>query len=135
MMGTLLSLCLAGCGDTLNGVDPKNSVTNAHRSLSRPFNELLYGFTQLDKYSAKGDYGHAKLLSNHLYDEFHDVILPTLTAKKGKTYAEAIHRKYDELEEAVANKDRSKISELVKINRENMKKIAPILGVSVISSD
>lgn len=44
-------------------------------------------------------------------------ILPPLKAKKGETYAENIHGKYDELQDAVASKNTSNITELIKVNR------------------
>jgi uncharacterized membrane protein YvbJ len=53
--------------------------------------------------------------------------------KKGKTYAENIHEKYDELEAAIASKNKSKVRKLIQENRENIKTIAPILGVSLVS--
>jgi mevalonate pyrophosphate decarboxylase len=137
MMGTLLVLSLAGCGDALNNSQNNiqaQKISNSQRSLTAPFSDLLYGFTAIEKYVANGDYESATTLTNNLYDEFHDAILPPLTAKKGKTYAEKMDRKYDELQEAISNKDQSKISELIKENRNNLKTIAPILGVSVISS-
>jgi mevalonate pyrophosphate decarboxylase len=137
MMGTLLALSLAGCGDALNNSQNNiqaQKISNSQRSLTAPFSDLLYGFTAIEKYVANGDYESANTLTNNLYDEFHDAILPPLTAKKGKTYAEKMDRKYDELQEAISNKDQSKISELIKENRNNLKTIAPILGVSVISS-
>ncbi|CRK80782.1 hypothetical protein [Neobacillus massiliamazoniensis] len=138
MMGTLLALSLAGCGDALNNSQNNiqaQKISNSQRSLTAPFSDLLYGFTAIEKYVANGDYESATTLTNNLYDEFHDAILPPLAAKKGKTYAEKMDRKYDELQEAISNKDQSKITELIKENRNNLKTIAPILGVSVISSE
>lgn len=140
MMGTLLVLGLAACGNSINNNISQNNIhykktSYAQRSLTAPFSDLLYGFTALDKFVANGDYNSATTLSRNLYDEFHDAILPPLAAKKGKTYAEAIDGKYDELENALQNKNKSKIRQLIKVNRDNLKTIAPILGVSVISSE
>lgn len=132
MMGTIMALGLAGCGDSQNKVQPQY-IGTAQSSLTRPFSDMLYGFTKIEKYVARGDYASAKTISHNLYDEFHDVILPPLTAKKGKAYSEDIHRKYDELEDAIRSKNKSKITELIKVNRDNLKTIAPILGVSLIS--
>ncbi|MDQ0201113.1 hypothetical protein [Neobacillus ginsengisoli] len=138
IMGTLLTLSLAGCGDALNNSrndiqSQKTSYTK--RSLTAPFSDLLYGFSAIEKYVANGDYGAATTLSNNLYDEFHDAILPPLRAKKGKAYAERIDKNYDELQVAISKKDKSKVTELIKENRDSLKTIAPILGVSVISSE
>ncbi|MCM2532596.1 hypothetical protein NDK43_09625 [Neobacillus pocheonensis] len=138
IMGTLLALSLAGCGNSLNNSQnniQSQKISYAQRSLTAPFSDLLYGFTAIKKYVAKGDYDSATTLSNNLYDEFHDAILPSLTAKKGRTYAENIDRKYDELDAAISNKNKLKITELIKENRDNLKTIGPILGVSVISSE
>jgi hypothetical protein len=140
IMVTLLTLSLAACGDSINKNISQNNiqykkVSYAERSLTQPFSDLLYGFTALEKYATNGDYDSATTLSRNLYDEFHDAILPPLTAKRGQTYAGDIDRKYDELEKAISNKDQSRIKKLIKVNRDNLKKIAPILGVSVISSE
>jgi len=140
IMVTLLTLSLSACGDSINNNISQNNiqfkkVSYAERSLTQPFSDLLYGFTAMDKFVTNGDYNSATTLSRNLYDEFHDAILPPLMAKKGKTYAEDIDRKYDELEKALSNKNKSRFKELLKVNRDNLKKIAPILGVSVISSE
>lgn len=138
IMGTLLTLSLAGCGDSLNNSQnnlQSQKISNAQRSLTAPFSDLLYGFTAMEKFVASGDYDDANTLSRNLYDEFHDAILPSLTVKKGKAYAEQIDRKYDELEKALSKKDQPKIKQLIRENRDNLKKIAPILGVSLISSE
>ncbi|MED1472835.1 hypothetical protein [Bacillus salipaludis] len=58
-------------------------------------------------------------------------ILPPLTEKKGKTYAEDIHGKYDELQDAITSKNRAKIVELIKVNRDNLDTVAKILGISL----
>lgn len=138
IMGTLLTLSLAGCGDSLNNSQnnlQSQKISNAQRSLTAPFSDLLYGFTAMEKFVASGDYDDANTLSRNLYDEFHDAILPSLTVKKGKAYAEQIDRKYDELEKALSKKDQPKIKQLIRENRDNLQKIAPILGVSLISSE
>jgi hypothetical protein len=132
IMGTLLTLSLAGCGDSMNSIQVQNENSIQH-SLTRPFSDMLYGFTKMEKFMAKGDYADAKTLSRNLSDEFHETILPPLTVKKGKTYAENIHEKYDELEAAIASKNKSKVRKLIQENRENIKTIAPILGVSLVS--
>lgn len=132
LIGALLALSLSGCGDTQNQMTVQNSgFTKSY--LTRPFSDMLYGFAKIEKYAARGDYKSAKTISKNLYDEFHDTILPSLAAKKGQQYAEDIHAKYDELEEAIRNKDKAKITELVNVNRDNLKTIAPMLGVSLIS--
>ncbi|MBI0580437.1 hypothetical protein IEC97_24115 [Neobacillus cucumis] len=136
-MGTLTAIGLAGCGDSQNrsmNEIQTQKISYSQRSLTAPFSDLLYGFSAIEKYVAKGDYDNATTLSRNLYDEFHDAILPPLTVKKGKTYADNVDRKFDELTEAISNKNQSKIPNLIKENRNNLKTIAPILGVSVIST-
>jgi uncharacterized membrane protein YvbJ len=66
-----------------------------------------------------------------LHDEFHAAILSLLTSKKGKTYVEDINGKYDEFQDSITGKDKSKIAELIKVNRDNLNTIGPILGVSL----
>jgi hypothetical protein len=138
IMGTLLTLSVAGCGDTLNNrelsIRSAHKISYAKRSLSTPFADMFYGFRLMDKLVANEDYDAAKTLSRNLDDEFHDAILPSITAKKGKPFADGIDGKYDQLTEAISNKNKSKIRELITVNRNNLKKIAPMLGVSVIST-
>ncbi|WP_129726045.1 MULTISPECIES: hypothetical protein [Bacillaceae] len=138
IMGTLLTLSVAGCGNTLNNnelnAQSDYKMTYAKRSLSRPFADMFYGFRLMDKLIAKEDYAAAKTLSRNLDDEFHDAILPSIIAKKSKTFANGIDEKYDELTEAISKKDKSQIHELIVLNRNNLKEIAPMLGVSVLST-
>jgi uncharacterized lipoprotein YehR (DUF1307 family) len=129
-LGTLLVLSVSGCGDTMNSLQVHNKNAVQH-SLTRPFSDMLYGFSKMEKFVANGDYADAKTLSRNLSDEFHETILPPLVVKKGKKYADRIHLKYDELEQAMDSKNKSKITRLIKENQENFKTIAPMLGVSV----
>jgi hypothetical protein len=131
-LGTLLTLSLAGCGDSMNSMQVNNKNAVQH-SLTRPFSDMLYGFSKMEKFVENGNYADAKILSRNLSDEFHETILPPLIVKKGKAYADHIHGKYDELEEAINHKNKSKIRKLIKENRQNFKTIAPILGVSLVS--
>ena len=139
IMGTLLTLSAAGCSDTLTNneltTQSDYKMTHAKRSLSTPFVDMFYGFKMMDKFIAHEDYASAKTLSRNLDDEFHDAILPPLIAKKGKTFAAGIDAKYDELTEAISQKNKPQIHKLIVENRNNLKTIAPILGVSVISSE
>ena len=130
LLGTLLTLSVSGCGDTMNGLQVHNKDAVQH-SLTRPFSDMLYGFSKMEKFVANGDYADAQTLSRNLSDEFHETILPPLVVKKGKKYADRIHLKYDELEQAIDTKNKPRITKLIKENRENFKKIAPMLGVSV----
>jgi hypothetical protein len=132
LMGTLLGISLAGCGDSLNKAQPQY-IGSAQSSLTRPVSDMLYGFTKIEKYVAREDFASAKTISHNLYDEFHDVLLPPLEAKKGKAYAQKIDEKYDELDDAIRSKNKAKIAELIKVNRENLKKTAQLLGVSLLS--
>jgi hypothetical protein len=129
-LGTLLTLSVSGCGDTMNSLQVHNKNAVQH-SLTRPFSDMLYGFSKMEKFVVNGDYADAQTLSRNLSDEFHETILPSLIVKKGKKYADRIHVKYDELERAIDRKDQPKITKLIKENQENFKKIAPMLGVSV----
>ncbi|MDR4946598.1 hypothetical protein [Neobacillus cucumis] len=139
IMGTLLILSAAGCSDTLTNneltTQSDYKMTHAKRSLSTPFHDMFYGFRMMDKFIAHEDYASAKILSRNLDDEFHDAILPSLIAKKGKTFAGGIDAKYDELTEAISQKNKPRIRKLIVENRNNIKTIAPMLGVSVISSE
>ncbi|NRD79570.1 hypothetical protein HPT25_19605 [Bacillus sp. BRMEA1] len=132
LVGAVIVIGIAGCGDSQNKVQPQY-VGTAQSSLTRPFSDMLYGFTKIEKYVSRGDYSSATTISNNLYDEFHDAILPPLQAKKGKTYAEKMDKKYDELGDAIKRKDKAKITELINVNRDNLRHIAPMMGVSLLS--
>ncbi len=152
LIGTALTFSLTACGasqnnqsqsknTTQNNSTSKSSQDNSmsgmkmdnkgNQSLTKAFQEELNGFTTIEQDINKGDYTSATTLANTLHDEFHAAILPPLTTKKGKTYAEDIHGKYDELQDAITSKNNSKIAELIKVNRDNLNTIAPILGVSL----
>lgn len=145
ILTTFLALSLGGCGTSQNnnksqsGQAPKSSQDNSMKGmkmgnqqpLEKAFQDELNGFTTIEQDVQKGDYTSANTLAGNLHDEFHAAILPPLTAKKGKTYAEDIHGKYDELQDAITSKNNTKITEMIKVNRDNLNTIAPILAVSL----
>jgi hypothetical protein len=147
ILSTFLALSLGGCGtpsqsnnsQSSNGTKSSqgNSMSGmkmgnqGNQSLTTAFQDELNGFTTIEQDVNKGDYKSATTLAGNLHDEFHAAILPALTNKKGKTYAEDIHGKYDELQDAITSKNNSKIVELIKVNRDNLNTIAPILGVTL----
>ncbi|CRK81221.1 hypothetical protein [Neobacillus massiliamazoniensis] len=150
IMGAFLVLSLAGCGtsQTTNKSENKSSNQSSQASksnedhsmkgmkmdnqpLEKAFQDELNGFTTIEQDIQKGDYKSANTLAGNLHDEFHAAILPPLTDKKGKAYAEDIHGKYDELQDAITSKDTSKIAELIKVNRDNLNTAAQILGVTL----
>ncbi len=139
--GGILVLTLVGCGQQQanNAQASTNTsmgnmvMTNTAQTtgLAQAFQDELNGFTTIEHEINKGNYTDATTLANNLHDEFHAAILPPLKAKRGDTYAENIHSKYDELQDAIKNKDTAKIAQLIKINRDNLHTIANILGVSL----
>jgi Flp pilus assembly protein TadD len=153
IIGTALTFSLAGCGTSQsssqsnNSTQSKSSSTSNHdhsmkdmkgmkmdnqnQPLAKAFQDELNGFTTVEQDIQKGNYTSANTLAGNLHDEFHAAILPPLTDKKGKTYAEDIHGKYDELQDAITSKNKSKIAELIKVNRDNLDTVAKILGVSI----
>ncbi|MEI4831520.1 hypothetical protein WAX78_19005 [Bacillus sp. FJAT-53711] len=146
ILGSLLALSLAGCGTSQNNNKsnqssqaPKSDQDNSmkgmemgnQQSLAKAFQDELNGFTTIEQDVNKGDYTSATTLAGNLHDEFHAAILPPLTEKKGKTYAEDIHGKYDELQDAITSKNNTKIAELIKVNRDNLNTVAKILGVTI----
>ncbi|MGG2066753.1 hypothetical protein [Bacillus sp. S14(2024)] len=146
ILGALLALSLAGCGTSQNNNKsnqssqaPKSDQDNSmkgmemgnQQSLAKAFQDELNGFTTIEQDVNKGDYTSATTLAGNLHDEFHAAILPPLTEKKGKTYAEDIHGKYDELQDAITSKNNTKIAELIKVNRDNLNTVAKILGVTI----
>jgi uncharacterized lipoprotein len=151
LMGASLVLSLAGCGTSQNNnksenksstqssQSPKSNQDNSMKGmkmenqppLAKAFQDELGGFTTIEQDVQKGDYTSANTLAGNLHDEFHAAILPPLTEKKGKTYAEDIHGKYDELQDAITSKNNTKIAELIKVNRDNLDTVAKILSVSL----
>lgn len=136
--GALLIFGLAGCGNSSNTNKDSSmkgmkmdSSTSDQKALKQAFQDELNGFTAVEKDVNKGDYQSAKPLAAKLHDEFHAEILPPLKTKKGETYAENIHGKYDELQDAISNEDTAKISQLIKVNRDNLHIVAKILGISI----
>ncbi len=85
----------------------------------------------LSKMYKRGIIHLLRLLQGTFMMNFHAAILPLLKAKKGNTYAENIHSKYDELQDAVTSKNNTKIAELIKVNRDNHDTVGKILGVSL----
>jgi hypothetical protein len=134
--GALLIFGLVGCGGSSNtnkdsSMKGMKMGNQNQKALKQAFQDELDGFTAVNKDVSKGDYKSAKTLAGKLHDEFHAEILPPLKAKKGEAYAENIHGKYDELQDAISNEDTSKIAELIKVNRDNLHNVAKILGVSI----
>ncbi len=152
----LLSLLISGCGaatstnssnasnmaglnmssdSNMTGMNMSNTTQGQSSSdaspLKQAFQDQLNGFTTIQDDIKNGNYSDATAVANKLHDEFHAVILPPLKAKKGDAYAEAIHSKYDALQDAIAAKDTAKINSLVKINRDNLHTVASILGISL----
>lgn len=145
IIGAALTFSLAGCGTSQNNSQSKNTTqsSNATKSnqnnsmkgmkmgnqqpLAQAFQDELKGFTTIEQEMKTGDYTSASTLAGKLHDEFHAAILPPLKAKKGETYAEDIHGKYDELQDAITSKNNSKIADLIKVNRDNLNKVASIL--------
>lgn len=143
LFGTLFALILSGCGTTqksesrhenqakTSSIVKKGAKVEDNKTLSNAFHDELNGFSTIESNVKKGDYNSAQTLANKLHDEFHAAILPALVQKKGETYAESIHSKYDELQDAIKNKNSTKISQLIKVNRDNLHTVAKILGVSI----
>lgn len=138
MIGVIMVLFLTGCGTSQNNNAAQSatkdsmkgmSMGGSQKPLSKAFQDELDGFTTIEQDIKKADFKSAVSLANHLHDEFHAVILPPLKAKKGENDAEAIHGKYDELQDAITNKNNTKITELIKVNRDNLKTAAQVLGV------
>lgn len=151
--GVALTISLAGCGSsqtksanaqvksTSNNTQSQTSQSSdssanssgstSQGALAQAFQDELNGFTTIEQDVKKSDYASAKKIADQLHNEFHAEILPPLKAKKGNTYAENIHSKYDEMQDAVTNKDDTKITQLIKVNRDNLHTVAKILGVTI----
>ncbi|MFT8315286.1 MAG: hypothetical protein ABF633_13725 [Clostridium sp.] len=107
------------------------SASSPNDELSKAFNDELTGFNTIEQDVKKNHFTDAQKLADQLHETFHMAIVPPLTDKKGKDYAEDIHNKYDELQDAVKSKNTTKIAELIKVNRDNLDTVANILGVSI----
>ncbi|MED1203614.1 hypothetical protein [Heyndrickxia acidicola] len=145
-IGLASMLGLAGCStsshkdSSMSGMsqkDMKNMNKTQHQAskvnppLKQAFNDELNGFTKIQQDIKNKDYKAATTLASNLHDEFHAAILPPLKAKKGTTYAESIHAKYDELQDAISSKDEAKMNQLIKVNRDNLHTVAKILNVNL----
>ncbi|MDP4147587.1 MAG: hypothetical protein Q8936_24490 [Bacillota bacterium] len=145
IIASLLLLCLAACGTPQSNNKPQsNNASKSNKdtsmkdmpmgnqqSITNAIKDELNGFTTIEQDVKKGDYNTATTVANKLHDKFHSFILPPLKEKKGETYAEDIHGKYDELQDAISSKSTTKITELIKVNRDNLKTVSKILGVSI----
>ncbi|WP_026975997.1 hypothetical protein [Alicyclobacillus contaminans] len=139
----VLLFALAGCGTTANNTSTSSnttsmgnmvmgnqtSTTQSTSGLAQAFQDELNGFNTIENDLKKNDYQAATALADNLHNEFHAMILGPLKEKKGTAYAEDIHSKYDELQDAIQNKDTAKIGQLIKVNRDNLYTVAQILGV------
>ncbi|MBP0725312.1 hypothetical protein J5Y03_08925 [Bacillus sp. RG28] len=141
-IGAVLVLGLAGCGnaekkDTSNKTSMNNmkmdhnKMGESHTALTKAFQDELNGFTKIEQDVKNKNFGDATTIADNLHNEFHAAILPPLKDKKGTAYAEEIHGKYDELQDAIKSKNPTKIAELIKVNRDNLHTVANILGVSI----
>jgi len=154
IIGSTLALSLAGCGTTQDNNQSQSNTQNTQtqsnntsksakddsmkgmemendQALAKAFKDELDGFTTIEQDIKKGDYKSANTIAGKLHDEFHAAILPPLKAKKGEAYAEEIHGKYDALQDAISSNNNTNITKLIKVNRDNLNKVAEILGVSL----
>ena len=151
VIGTLLALSLTGCGTSQDNNKSQGKNETQSNSASKPsqdhsmkgmqmenqqpltkaFQDELNGFTTIEQDVNKGDYKTATTVATNLHDVFHAAILPPLKDKKGETYAEDIHGKYDELQDAITSENATKIAEQIKVNRDNLITVSKILGVSL----
>lgn len=138
VIGTIILLAsITGCGSQPSTQDTKqqtqiDSTKSAKEQLSKAIQSELNGFITIEQDVNKGNFKDAATIADQLHNEFHAAILSPLKEKKGESYAEDIHGKYDELQDAVKDQDTTKILNLIKVNRENLSKIADILGVTII---
>ncbi|MCO7175489.1 hypothetical protein ACFP7A_06275 [Sporolactobacillus kofuensis] len=138
IMGAVLVLSFAGCGTVHKDNDSQSAKDTSmenmpmgKKALPKAFEDELNGFKTIEKDVKKKDFKSATSVANNLHNVFHMHIVPPLKEKKGAAYAEEIHGKYDELQDAVKSQNPSEITKLIKINRENLVKVAKILGVSL----
>ncbi|AJA46944.1 hypothetical protein CPAST_c08440 [Clostridium pasteurianum DSM 525 = ATCC 6013] len=108
-----------------------NSETSSKDALNKAFTDELTGLATIEQDVKKNDFTDAEKLAQQLHEKFHMEIVPALADKKGKDYAEDIHSKYHELQDAVKSKDTAKIAELIKVNRDNLDTTANILEISI----
>lgn len=132
VIGVLLVVGLSGCGTSKTANQSMDNMKmDSKQPLMKAFMDELNGFTTIEQDIKKGDYKNAATIANNLHDEFHAVILPPLKAKKGANYAENIHGKYDELQDAINGKNNVNIEAKIKLNRDNLHTIAGVLGVTI----
>lgn len=98
--------------------------------VSKAIEDELSGLTNLEKEVNNGDFKAASAVFEGMHDQFH-TILAILKDKKGNTYVDKIHPKFDALEDAINKNDKDNALNLIKINRDALHTTAKDLGVTL----
>lgn len=133
----LISVCLmglAGCTSSSPSSDGEQAQeTQKEDATDRIRNALkneLSGLTNIENQIKKDDFENAHAAFENLHEDYHATVHPQLEEKNGKLAAD-MHNDFDALEKAINDKDKSKISQLLKINKENINTAAKLFGTSV----
>lgn len=131
----LLAFGQAGCStQTTAKPQPKPAVQQAQPSpptVEQAFQDELNGLATIETDVSTGNYTDATTVANTIHEEFHTVIFPPLKEKKGQAYADNIHTKYDQLQNAIKTQNSKDIAKLLKTNQDTLYNIAPMVGVSL----
>jgi hypothetical protein len=134
IISCVLLLGVVGTGCSLNPSkesQPKNAVeTAASSNLEKAFQDEMNGLDVVEHDISKGDYENAQTIVGLLHERLHASIIPSLEEKKGNSYANELHVKYHDLQDAIKEKKDTSISTLIKDNKANLVKVADLLGVS-----
>ncbi|MGG2094414.1 hypothetical protein AB1283_17750 [Bacillus sp. S13(2024)] len=130
----LLGLGQAGCSTaqkhTHDQSDQSKSVPGKTQ-ITKAIQDELNGLTTIEADVNKDDFKGAGDTLEGMHEEYHSNILGPLKDKKGDTYANDMHSKFDALEDALNSKDKNKALNLIKVNRDNLNTAAKDLDVSI----
>lgn len=98
--------------------------------LQKAFQDELNGLTIIETDVKKGDMDTVGKIFDQIHDEFHAAVLPPIKAKNANL-AKDMHSKFDELDDAIGNKDKNKILSLLKVNHDSLTQGAKELGISI----
>ncbi|MED0735787.1 hypothetical protein [Aneurinibacillus thermoaerophilus] len=98
--------------------------------VEKAIKDEIQGLATIESNVNKNDFQSASTLFDQIHEEYHSAILPSVKAKNAKL-AEDMHGKFDALEDAIKNKDKTKTLNMIKINRDNLNQAAKELGISL----
>lgn len=134
----LFGLSQSGCSSKQSQQQPAHNHTQESGSVTSPsnaqigkaINDEMTGLSSIEAAVNKGDFDNASKLFDPLHDEYHASVLPSIQDKNAKL-AEDMHTKFDSLDNAIDQKDKDKILNAIKTNKDSLNQAARELGVAI----